>query len=157
MVIGSKNKITTWAKFENLNVEIEQKLILSEINININLGENVLILGPNGSGKSTFLKLFNRSIYPIVSKNSSLKLFNKENINIWDLRKEIGFLFKDMEERVNKGVKLKDLIISGFSGTFNSKYSRFISKNASIESIGFDIVENGNIINFKGKTKLILK
>ena len=35
--------------------------------------------------------------------------------------------------------------------------SRFISKNASIESIGFDIIENGNIINFKGKTKLILK
>ena len=35
--------------------------------------------------------------------------------------------------------------------------SRFISKNASIDSIGFDIIENGNIINFKGKTKLILK
>lgn len=35
--------------------------------------------------------------------------------------------------------------------------SRFISKNASINSIGFDITENGNIINFKGKTKLVLK
>jgi len=35
--------------------------------------------------------------------------------------------------------------------------SRFVSKNASINSIGFDIIENGNIINFKGKTKLILK
>tara|TARA_X000000368_G_scaffold393300_1_gene358871 strand:+ start:412 stop:738 length:327 start_codon:yes stop_codon:yes gene_type:complete len=35
--------------------------------------------------------------------------------------------------------------------------SKFVSKNASIESIGFDIIENGSIINFKGKTKLILK
>lgn len=35
--------------------------------------------------------------------------------------------------------------------------SRFVSENASINSIGFDIIENGNIINFKGKTKLILK
>ena len=35
--------------------------------------------------------------------------------------------------------------------------SRFISKNASIDSVGFDIIENGNIINFKGKTKLTLK
>ena len=35
--------------------------------------------------------------------------------------------------------------------------SKFVSKNASIDSIGFDIIENGNIINFKGKTKLILK
>ena len=35
--------------------------------------------------------------------------------------------------------------------------SKFIAKNASIDSIGFDITENGTIINFKGKTKLILK
>ena len=31
------------------------------------------------------------------------------------------------------------------------------SKNTSIDSVGFDIIENGNIINFKGKTKLVLK
>ena len=35
--------------------------------------------------------------------------------------------------------------------------SKFFSDNASIDSVGFDIIENGNIINFKGKTKLILK
>ena len=35
--------------------------------------------------------------------------------------------------------------------------SRFISKNTLIDSTGFDIIENGNIINFKGKTKLVLK
>ena len=35
--------------------------------------------------------------------------------------------------------------------------SKFVSDNASIDSAGFDIIENGNIINFKGKTKLVLK
>jgi hypothetical protein len=35
--------------------------------------------------------------------------------------------------------------------------SKFISDNTSIDSSGFDIIENGNIINFKGKTKLVLK
>ena len=30
--------------------------------------------------------------------------------------------------------------------------SKFISDNTSIDSSGFDIIENGNIINFKGKT-----
>ena len=35
--------------------------------------------------------------------------------------------------------------------------SKFVSKNALINSIGFDITENGSKINFKGKTKLILK
>ena len=35
--------------------------------------------------------------------------------------------------------------------------SKFISNNTLIYSAGFDIIENGNIINFKGKTKLVLK
>ena len=35
--------------------------------------------------------------------------------------------------------------------------SKFSSKKTSIVSTGFDIIENGNIINFKGQTKLILK
>ena len=35
--------------------------------------------------------------------------------------------------------------------------AKFISDNTSIDSVGFDIIENGNIINFKGKTKLVLK
>ena len=35
--------------------------------------------------------------------------------------------------------------------------SKFISNNTSIDSAGFDIIENGNILNFKGRTKLVLK
>ena len=35
--------------------------------------------------------------------------------------------------------------------------AKFISDKTSINSAGFDIIENGNIIHFKGKTKLILK
>ena len=35
--------------------------------------------------------------------------------------------------------------------------AKFVSDNTSIDSAGFDIIENGNIINFKGKTKLVLK
>jgi len=35
--------------------------------------------------------------------------------------------------------------------------SKFISNKTFIDSNGFDIFENGNIINFKGKTKLTLK
>ena len=122
-----------WASLKNINVYIDQKKILSDININLRYGENILILGPNGSGKSTFLKLLNRSIYPITSNQSSFKLFNKENINIWNLRKRIGFLFKEMEERVNKGVKLYDLISSGFSGTFNTGYSDKLSERKKIK------------------------
>ena len=149
MRIDSQKKLTTWASFRNIDVYIEQKKILSRININLNHGENILILGPNGSGKTTFLKLLNRSIYPIITSNSSLKLFNKENINIWDVRRKVGFLFKEMEQRVTNDVNLYDLIASGFSGTFNSRYSNLISKAESA------IIEN--LINEWELEKIIKK
>jgi len=129
----SLNDKKSWASLKNINVYIDQNKILSDININLHYGENILILGPNGSGKSTFLKLLNRSIYPITSFHSSFKLFNKENINIWDLRKRIGFLFKEMEQRVNNGVKLYDVISSGFSGIFNSRYINLLSEREKIK------------------------
>ena len=128
MGINSKKDLITWASFKNINVYVEKKKILNNINLNLNYGENIVILGPNGSGKSTFLKLLNRSIYPIISSQSSLKLLNNENINIWDLRKKIGFLFKEMEQRIKDEVSVHDLIISGFSGTFNSRYSKLLSR-----------------------------
>ena len=134
MELSIKKELSAWAQLENLDVKINKKKILSEINLNFNFGENILILGPNGSGKTTLLKLLSRSIYPIISSSSSFKLFNNENINIWDIRKKIGFLFKDMEKRVNEGVKLKDLIISGFSGTYNSRYKNLLS-NEEIDKV----------------------
>ena len=133
MRIDSQKDLKTWASFRNIDAYIDQKKILSNINVNLNYGENTVILGPNGSGKTTFLKLLNRSIHPIISRHSSFKLFNKENINIWDLRRKVGFLFKEMEQRVNKEFNSYDLIASGFSGTFNSRYSKLISKDEKVK------------------------
>ena len=149
----SQKELISWASLKNINVHIDNNQILSDINTNLYYGENILIIGPNGSGKSTFLKLLNRSIYPIVSNNSSFKLFNNENINIWDLRKNIGFLFKEMEERVNNGVNLYDVICSGFTGIFNSRYSNLLSEK---DKIKIDKLikqwELNNIINEEFKT-----
>ena len=149
MSIKSQKDLLTWASFKNINVCIDQKKILSNINLDLNYGENTLILGPNGSGKSTFLQLLNRSIYPINSKNSSFKLFNREQINIWDIRKKIGFLFKEMEERVRNDVSLYDLISSGFSGTFNSRYSKSLteSEKQKVEKLICDWELNNIVLN----------
>ena len=148
MRIDSQKDLKSWASLRNIDVYIDRTKILSNLNLNLNYGENILILGPNGSGKSTFLRLLNRSIYPIASRKSSLKLFNKENINIWEVRKRVGFLFKEMEQRVRNEVGLFDLIASGFSGTFNSRYSNLIT-NKQKEKIENLIKDWGldNIIN----------
>jgi hypothetical protein len=91
---------------------------------------------------------------------------NGDNQKISVTAKKGNFLTDD-EIMLEQNVVFKSSKFQIFSNNviFNKKNlvassnqkSKFISKNASIDSIGFDIIENGNIINFKGKSKLILK
>jgi ABC-type multidrug transport system ATPase subunit len=61
-------------KLENINYQINQKLILQGINLNIEQGRTIVIMGKNGSGKSTLLKILNQIIQPTSGLfQSSLK------------------------------------------------------------------------------------
>jgi ABC-type multidrug transport system ATPase subunit len=51
-------------KLENVDYQIDQKVILQNINLNIEQGRTTVIMGKNGSGKSTLLKLLNQIIQP---------------------------------------------------------------------------------------------
>ena len=71
-----------------------------------------------------------------------------------EIKLENNVIFKSNKFKIysdNVIFNKKSLIAS------SKEKSKFVSKNASIDSVGFDIIENGNIINFKGQTKLILK
>jgi ABC-type polysaccharide/polyol phosphate transport system ATPase subunit len=46
----------------------EERIILKNINLNIQKGETVALIGVNGSGKSTLLKLMTKIIYPTKGK-----------------------------------------------------------------------------------------
>ena len=91
---------------------------------------------------------------------------NSEEQKISVTANEGNFLTED-EIALEKNVifKSKKFKIYTDNVVFNKKTlvassqdkSKFISDNTSIDSAGFDIIENGNIINFKGKTKLVLK
>ena len=69
-----------------------------------------------------------------------------------DLKKNVIFKSKKFKIYTDNVVFNKKTFVAS-----SQDKSKFISKNTSIDSAGFDIIENGNIINFKGKTKLVLK
>ncbi len=88
---------------------------------------------------------------------------DKQRISV--TAKEGNFLTEDEIILENNVIfKSKKFKIFSDNVVFNKKKliassknkSKFFAKNASIDSNGFDIIENGNIINFKGKTKLTL-
>jgi ABC-type cobalamin/Fe3+-siderophores transport system ATPase subunit len=59
-------------KLKKIEYHINQKLILQDINLNIEQGKTTIIMGKNGSGKSTLLKLLNQIIQPTSGLFQSL-------------------------------------------------------------------------------------
>ena len=120
---------------------------------------NLIDSTDNSKNKITINKKMSDISEPKFSINSE-----KQKISV--TAKEGNFLTED-EIALEKNVIFKSNKFKIYTDNviFNKKTfvassqdnAKFISDNTSIDSAGFDIIENGNIINFKGKTKLVLK
>ena len=87
--------------------------VIKNLNIKFKLEESVIILGPNGSGKSSIVDLINRNLYPVEKDNTILKVFNKELIDIWELRAKISTVNNEIKKRIYPNMTVTDLIVSG--------------------------------------------
>lgn len=78
---------------KNIYKTFKDKIVLKNVNLNIEKGETVLIIGPSGSGKTTILKCLNMLITPdkgeIIFKGEKL---TEENIN--KIREKVGMVFQ---------------------------------------------------------------
>ena len=70
---------------------------LSNITLNIELGEFVFLVGPSGSGKSTFIKLLLKEIKPTSGKIivSDVDIDTLQRTQIPYYRRKIGMVFQD--------------------------------------------------------------
>lgn len=80
-------------KFENVSKRFKDKMVIDDINLQIQKGDLVAFIGASGCGKTTTLKMINRLIKP-----TSGKIFIKEkNIadeNIIELRRNMGYVIQ---------------------------------------------------------------
>lgn len=86
---------------ENLNVKVEDKQILKDINLKINAGEVHVVMGPNGSGKSTLFNVVIGNPLYELSENSVVQ-YLEEDIKNMDVslraRKGIFMSFQNPKE-----------------------------------------------------------
>ena len=133
-----------WLEAKNISCFKNECEVVKDLNLKLKYSENVILIGPNGSGKSSLLELINRNIYPVLKKETVFKLFNKELISIWELRKKISTVNHDVKARINANITVFDLIISGLHG----KYSKISNKSER------DVLLAENLINKMLITKL---
>lgn len=73
--------------------------ILTEINLNVNVGEFVCIVGPSGAGKSTLLRLIHMEIFPNKGKisvaNYNIQTVRPKDIPIF--RRKVSMIFQDFK------------------------------------------------------------
>jgi len=136
-----------WFDAKNINCFKNGFRVIKDLNLKIAYSENVVLIGPNGSGKSSLIEIINRNIYPVVANESELKIFDKENINLWELRKKISTVNNDIKNRINPNLKVFDLILSGLHGRYCFIENKSESDSCKVEKI----IKKMNISNLSKK------
>ena len=136
-----------WLEAKNITCLKNGYEVVKDLNLKLKYSENIILLGPNGSGKSSLLELINRNIYPVKKKDTVFKIFNKELINIWELRKKISTVNYDVKSRINPKIKVFDLIISGLYG----KYCKIPYKSESDVSYAENLIKKMSLKNLSHK------
>lgn len=83
-------------KFEKVSFKHQSTadLAVRNISFQINKGETVAFVGPSGSGKTTLVKLL-VGLYQPVEGNVFYNNINSKDINLNELRKQLGFVTQD--------------------------------------------------------------
>jgi len=76
---------------QNLDCQINGREVLSNINLKIHPGENLLIMGPNGCGKTTLVKMILGELFAMTGGKIDYFGQRERFYNLWDIRQEIGY------------------------------------------------------------------
>jgi len=108
----------TVLSLRNVTIYQEKKVILSDVNLEVNHGEFIYIIGKTGSGKSSFMKTLYADL-PLEEGQASIVDFDlatlKEN-NIPFLRRKIGIVFQDFKLLPDRNVNENMLFVLKATG-----------------------------------------
>lgn len=91
---------------------------LSDVSLQLFLGESTAVLGPNGAGKSTFLKVLTGELRPARTEGMECRLFGEKYWDLEDLRERIGVLMPEEVSRFHPQEKAFDVVISSLQGAY---------------------------------------
>ncbi len=101
-----------WIALKEVSLQRSGRPILDGVNWEIAPREHWVVLGANGSGKTTLLQLLAGYLWPTRGQLTVLgKRFGQ--VDLRELRKEIGWVGSFLEARIPPNQKPLDLVVSG--------------------------------------------
>lgn len=96
----------------NVHFIREERLILSNIELQVHAGEHWVILGKNGSGKTTILEMINGYQFPSIGQVQVLdQLYGQCDVR--EVRKQIGYISQSLYEKLNPADPVWEVIATG--------------------------------------------
>lgn len=110
-------EIPALIEFEHVTIMRGTVTAVKDVSLKIAVGEHLAILGPNGCGKSTLVKAISKECNPVVEEGSWVRVFGRDDWNVFELRKMLGIVSSDLMERCTRMVSGRDIVLSGFFST----------------------------------------
>lgn len=88
--------------------------VFKDFDLVIEQHEHIAIVGPNGSGKTTLLKAINRELYPVAKADMVFRILGRDRWNVWELRKHVGVVSQDLQQRYTPTMTALEVVVSGF-------------------------------------------
>jgi len=104
-------------EFEKVTIMRGNVSAVRDVSLKIGVGEHVAILGPNGCGKSTLVKAMSKECNPVFEEGSWVRVFGRDDWNVFELRTMLGIVSSDLMERCTRMVSGRDIVLSGFFST----------------------------------------
>jgi iron complex transport system ATP-binding protein len=104
-------------EFQNVTVKRGETVAVDDVSLKIGAGEHIAILGPNGCGKSTLVKVISKECNPYFEAGSGVKVFGRDDWNVFELRSLLGIVSSDLMERCTRMVSGREIVLSGFFST----------------------------------------
>jgi cell division transport system ATP-binding protein len=127
----------------NVTIYQENKVILSNINLEVHHGEFLYIIGKTGSGKSSFMKTLYADL-PLVEGQASIVDYDLATLkedNIPYLRRKIGIVFQDFKLLPDRSVKENMLFVLKATG-WTDKQEMQVKIDEVLEKVDLKSVAN---------------